>query len=358
MYNHKGENFVIKRDISLEISHEAQEILDEIKKEKSIICISHISSSKRPCTDAIGSAKGLAWFIKENFPEKKVFIDGLKSTDGSHFLESLKTPNLIRDPTEEDYKNSLVIISDTAQARLIDSKHWKLSKKTIKIDDHGTVEKFADYEWLDTGYICASEMVGQMIMQSGLPHVSKEVANFILSGIVSDSNRFLYAKDWKNVQSSSRLFKIVSFFQEKGADLKWIYENLNKTSANFLRAVGYICDNFHLTQEGIAIIKITDDVLKSEKYNKCDFKGALGSLKGNYKAEEIKVWLFAEEDKKNNLIKISLRSETGIIINKVAESIGGGGHKFAAGGRLNSWEELENLINSINRTIKEQEKSH
>ena len=61
---------------------------------------------------------------------------------------------------------------------------------------------------------------------------------------------------------------------------------------------------------------------------------------------EILVWVFFSEDTKMNVIKANIRSR-GPIINEVASKFGGGGHKFASGARLKSWEEVNNLIKEL-----------
>ena len=54
------------------------------------------------------------------------------------------------------------------------------------------------------------------------------------------------------------------------------------------------------------------------------------------------------EDKKNEIIKINIRSR-GPVINTVAEKYHGGGHKFASGARVTTMEEAELLIHDLDR---------
>lgn len=64
------------------------------------------------------------------------------------------------------------------------------------------------------------------------------------------------------------------------------------------------------------------------------------------------VWITMTEDVKNNLIKANIRSR-GPIINTVAEHYHGGGHKFASGARVFSWEEADALIRDLDTASKE-----
>jgi len=89
-----------------------QKIINKIKKYDKIICLRHIDADG----DAYGSAMGLAQFIKDNFPQKEVFTDG-KNNESLSFLG--RNDQLIK----EDYRNSLVIICDTANQERIDSEY-------------------------------------------------------------------------------------------------------------------------------------------------------------------------------------------------------------------------------------------
>ena len=62
---------------------------------------------------------------------------------------------------------------------------------------------------------------------------------------------------------------------------------------------------------------------------------------------EILSWATFTEDKDAENIRVSIRSR-GPVINKVAEKYGGGGHIYAAGTRVNNFEEVDNLINDLN----------
>ena len=64
------------------------------------------------------------------------------------------------------------------------------------------------------------------------------------------------------------------------------------------------------------------------------------------------VWLTISEDVKNDILKISIRSR-GPEINKIAEKYNGGGHKLASGARVKTMEEVEFLINDLDKACSE-----
>ena len=66
---------------------------------------------------------------------------------------------------------------------------------------------------------------------------------------------------------------------------------------------------------------------------------------------EIIVWVFLTEDIKSNLIRANIRS-VGPYINEIATKFGGGGHKYASGVKLKTWEDSDKLINELDELRK------
>jgi bifunctional oligoribonuclease and PAP phosphatase NrnA len=305
-----------------------QKIINKIKEYDKIICLRHIDADG----DAYGSTMGLAQLIKDNFPQKQVLTDG-KNNQGLSFLG--KNDQLV----EKDYHGSLVIVCDTANQERIDSEYWSLAKEKIKIDHHIKGENYADYEWVDSTYSATCEMLGELAIDANLK-VSKATANFLLLGIITDSGRFLYNN------TTSRTFQIAAFLLKKGADLNFLCTNLYQQSLNLLKFKGYVLNNFTLTRQGTAFIKISSSILEKYDISQLEAKSVVNILSNT---KEIKIWLLAIE-KEEGLIKVSIRSSQ-YVINEVAERYNGGGHKLAAGAKIKKWAELDNLINDLDDLI-------
>ena len=67
---------------------------------------------------------------------------------------------------------------------------------------------------------------------------------------------------------------------------------------------------------------------------------------------EVLIWVFFSEDTKMEIIKANIRSR-GPVINEVAARFGGGGHIYAAGARLKSWDLAEELIKELDKVAEE-----
>jgi bifunctional oligoribonuclease and PAP phosphatase NrnA len=165
-------------------------------------------------------------------------------------------------------------------------------------------------------------MLGELAMYSSLK-VSKETANFFLLGIITDSGRFLYNN------TTSRTLRVAAFLLEKGANLNYLCANLYQQDLNLLKFKGYVLNNFTLTKQGVAFIKITLAILKKYNISQLEAKTVVNILANT---KEIKIWLLAIE-KEERLIKISIRSSQ-YTINEIAKKYNGGGHKLAAGAKI------------------------
>ena len=101
------------------------EILQKIEEYETIIIHRH----ERPDPDAIGSQGGLAELIKQNYPDKAVFIVGEEEPSLS-FLMEMDTID------DTHYEGALVIVCDTANTERISDDRYYKGDFLIKIDHH------------------------------------------------------------------------------------------------------------------------------------------------------------------------------------------------------------------------------
>ena len=66
---------------------------------------------------------------------------------------------------------------------------------------------------------------------------------------------------------------------------------------------------------------------------------------------DIVVWVFLSEDIKSGLIRANIRS-VGPYVNDLATKFGGGGHKYASGVKLKTWEDADKLVKSLDELTK------
>ena len=308
-----------------------KKIYKEIKKYDFIVIARHIGADP----DALGSQFALRDLIKNKFPLKQVYAIGSPSNKFK-FMGTL-------DKVEEiDYDNTLLIVLDTPDIRRIDGIVLDNYKNIIKIDHHPIVDVYADIEHIDDNSSSTCQLILEFALINRLK-ITEDIAKNVYLGIVSDTGRFMHS------YTSQKTFELVNILLKKSKlDFTLLYEQLYMRPLNEVRFQGYIYENMEVTDNGLAYIKITDNILKEYGVDSASAGNIISELKC---IDEILIWVFFTEDKKSNLIRANIRSR-GPAINEIAAIYGGGGHKLASGARLVSWEQVKNLIDDLDEVLK------
>lgn len=302
-----------------------RKIYKEIKKHSTIIIARHIGADP----DALGSQFALKEIIKNKFPNKKVYAIG-NSSHRFKFMGSL-------DNVLEKEERSLLIVLDTPDIKRIDGVDLKDYQSIIKIDHHPFVDNYATIEKIDDSASSTCQLILEFAFKNRLA-LTKQAASNIFLGIASDTGRFMYN------YTSTKTFKLVAKMLKKtNIDFTSLYEPLYMRPLAEIRFQGYIYENMKVTDNGLAYVKITEEVLKKYDVDTASAGNIISELKC---VNEILIWVFLTEDKKNNLIRANIRSR-GPFINETASIYGGGGHKLASGARLLTWGQADDLLEDL-----------
>ena len=305
-----------------------KKIFNEIKKYNNIVIARHIGVDP----DAMASQIALRDCIRLTFPEKKVMAVG----NGSNKFFSLGKLDRL-----EMSDDTLLIITDTPDRKRVDYVDPDRFKFKIKIDHHPFIEKFCDLELIEDTATSVCEIIMKMILDTKLK-CNSDIAKTLFVGLVSDSNRFLFNS------CTPDTFRLVSeFLKLYKFDMYDVYQKLYARPLNEVRLEGYISLNMTVTDNGLGYIRLTDDVLKKFEVD----SAAPGNMINNFNfIEGVLVWATITEDIKNNQIRVSMRSR-GPVINQLAENFGGGGHKFACGAKLRTFEEANKLMELLDKEL-------
>ena len=309
-----------------------KEIYKAIKKYDEIVIARHTGAD----IDALGSQFAMQEIIKETFPEKKVYAIGAYSSKFK-FVGQLDR--------EEDLKleNPLLIVLDTPKTSRIDTLDLSKYSFKIKIDHHPLEEKFGDIELVNDKSSSACEVVIDLCNNTKLK-MNKVAAERLFMGIVSDTNRFMYPST-----SYETMNKAAKLIEEFGVNPPELYEKMYLRDLVELRFEGYMLQNLKVTKNKVAYIKITDEIQKEFNVDAATPSNMIGSL--SYINDFI-VWVTFSEDKKQNLVRVSIRSR-GPVINTIAMQYNGGGHKLASGVRLPDFTLSDALIDDLDKLCKE-----
>ena len=309
-----------------------QKILELIKKYNKIVIARHIGGDP----DALGSTFALKEIIEANFENKQVIVVGESISKFKFFGHHSKM-------SDEMYEDSLLITLDVPDIKRIDGVDITRFSDVIKIDHHPEIDKFSDYEIIDIDASATCEMIARLCYNNNLI-IPKHAAEIMFMGIVTDTNRFLFGAN------KPETYEIVlKLIKENGIKPNELYEIIYKRGISEVRLEGFISLNMKITDNGLGYIKITDEDLK--KYN-ID-SASVGGIMNNYNfIHGLICWAVFTEDVKNGVIRTSARSR-GVKINKLFEQYNGGGHVYACGAKLQSFDEADEIIDKLDNLCKE-----
>ena len=295
-----------------------------------IVIVGH----KNPDGDAIGSCLGLANFLKQL--EHQVTV--VMPNDFPEFLKWIpETQTIINYEQHRDrVKNclseaNLVFTLDfNALNRTGDLAQELMATKAdfILIDHHQEPDDYALVTYSDVGMSSTSEMVYQFIeFMGGLNLLNKEIATQLYVGIMTDTGSFRFPA------TTAATHRVIAHLIEAGAPNSIIHQNVYDTnSPDRLKLLGVALNNMVMLPEyKTAYITMSQEELNNNNFKKGDTEGFV-----NY-ALSMKGVIFAMifiENKKEKIIKISLRSKGSFSVNDFSRKyFNGGGHTNAAGGK-------------------------
>ncbi|MCR5788041.1 MAG: bifunctional oligoribonuclease/PAP phosphatase NrnA [Bacilli bacterium] len=302
------------------------QIYKKIKKYNTIVIARHIS----PDPDAIASQIALRDSIRESFPGKKVLAVGIG-------VAKFKAYGTLDKQDYENIKDALLIVLDVPNMARVDGIDNLKYKEILRIDHHPTMDIQANIDWCDIDCSSTCQMVSELIMDTKLV-LNKKIANNLFLGLVSDSDRFLL----KN--TTAHTFEITArLIRESEIDFPSLYDILYIRPLNEIKFMAYIINNLIVEDNAFAYIKITEDVLKEYSVDTATVTNMINSF--NF-VEDYYVWCFIVNDKRNDIIKVSIRSR-GPVINEIANKYNGGGHKLASGCRIKEEEDVNKLLEEL-----------
>ena len=306
-------------------------ILNTIKQYDTII----ISRHSRPDLDALGSQFGLKHIITENFPNKTVYVVGDMAK--KCFLGEMN------EITDEQYENALLIFTDVSVMNMIPTLPLTKAKEIMCIDHHRNECDINNANaYYDREAAAACQIIADFAFKMNLK-VNDEAAKALYSGIISDTNRF-------NFSLSKNLFEVVGNLIDLGFDYSSIYNIMYAEKVAHVKMRAYFIDKFIVNEYGVAYLK--NDASIFEKFKVDFFSISRGMVNTMANLEGVKIWCNFTEDPSNHKVVCEFRSKN-ITILPVAIKYGGGGHPFACGVTVDSFDTVEKIINDMNEIAKE-----
>ncbi|MCH5151789.1 MAG: bifunctional oligoribonuclease/PAP phosphatase NrnA [Clostridiales bacterium] len=307
-----------------------QEALKLIEKYDVIVIHRH----SNPDGDALGSQIGLREIIRENFPNKTVYIVGDR-TKRYAFMEGWE-PDEIPD---EVYNGALAIVLDTSAKFMISDTRYTLAAATLRFDHHIFCESICDVDVIDSTFESCCGLLTQFAVDCNL-RLNTLAAKSLFTGMVTDSGRFRYDS------ANSRTFRLASVLTEQNFDTNEIYAELYADEFASVKLRAEYTLKIQLAGDGVAYIVTTKEELQQliSERGVDSFAISRGMVGTMSDIRGIDSWVNFTET--NEGVLCELRSKR-YNINPIAVKYGGGGHAKASGATVPDLETAMKMVEDI-----------
>jgi phosphoesterase RecJ-like protein len=195
----------------------------------------------------------------------------------------------------------------------------------INIDHHITNPLLWPLTWLDTAASATGEMIFKLVMLSGLP-IDREMALCLYTSIFTDTGSFRYSN------TTPECMRISATLLDAGADPWLVTEHVYESySFKRLKLLGSVLGDMERSPDGrMAWVVVTNELFQKTGTTSEDTDNFVNYVR-SVNGVEVAI-LFRQAAQKQ--YKISLRSKGRVDLSGLAQALGGGGHKNAAGSTL------------------------
>ncbi len=332
---------------------------DFLEKSSKILVTSHIS----PDPDAISSLLLLGTTLETNYPDKKVEMVLEEKPEGLDFLsgyDMIKFGPLLEAITE--HKPDLIILLDGSNfdrasrenAPKVRQYIEQNNVKTIIIDHHEPEGKDNVDIYFNQNSPATTLDVYEILYNHLRMERPVDYQQTALLGIYADSGGFVYHNN-----RYKEMFRVVNELLDAGANLESVKTCLNTYSDDHMKVIGQLVDN--LTHgDGYSYSFISDEFAQNWREtgkNPVTLKTACSKFIDNY-IRNIggRNWgfiVYPDLSIGQGIYSASFRSVGGQPdVAKIASNLGGGGHKPAAGAKIQA-QDIDEAIREVQEFIHE-----
>lgn len=299
-------------------------IIDYINGGNYFVVTSHVS----PDGDNIGSTLSMYYYLKSLGKEVSYVLDDSLPLNLRFLTQDV---NIIRSSDFNMENYSIIALDCGDRARICVSDEIKDNAKTIIcIDHHASNDAYGDINYIDIDASSTCELVYNYLVRYNERFnnnvIDEKVATALYTGLVTDTGNFSYS----NTHPSS--FEMAKELMLAGAKRNDVIQNVFQSNPyNYYKLLGEALNTLDIVNQNVASIMITKEMLRDNSISFNDVDG-ITSYTRDIQGVEVGILL---KEKKENEIKVSLRSKNYVDVSEIAKSFGGGGHVRAAGCTIN-----------------------
>ncbi len=303
------------------------QVVELIENKQSFAITTHV----RPDGDGIGSSLGLYWLLRSLGKSAEVIVrDGIPAA-----YAQLPGANEIKQIAEVNGKYDAIFVIECSDLARPGIKGLE-NQFTVNIDHHATSEHFGTINWIDQTASAVGEMIYNLCKAIG-GRITREIAECVYLALVTDTGSFHFPN------TTDRTLKVASELVKVGVKPAQISEVVyNSYPWSRIELMRQVLATVERNENGaIAWMRQTLEMAESSEAVDGDNNGFVNIPLA---AKEVEAVVYMREVQPN-IYRVSLRSKGSINVARVAEKFGGGGHKNAAGCRVEGdWDVREKEI--------------
>jgi phosphoesterase RecJ-like protein len=300
-----------------------------------------LSTHENPDGDGLGSATAVYHYLTKIGKDCRLII----ISDLPKEYQFLNLDNIIEtydSNLHDDWisQADLAIIFDVGDFNRLRQVGEKISANSIKAINFDHHPDLKDKRFSDNYIQITAAATGEMVydfLKSVNVNLTLAMANGIYTAVMTDTGSFCYSN------TNQKCHQIAIECLDVGVNTSQIYQTVyeNRTAGQVKLLAGIINNlNFSDNHE-LAWFSISQKMMKNANARNKDIDGFSDFVR-SIQGVEVALMVF---ENTNGTCRINFRSKGKYIINTIAKSLGGGGHKFAAGAMKNG--NLEDVLNDV-----------
>ena len=296
------------------------QIAELIEDAESIALCAHTS----PDGDALGSVLGMECVIKQRWPHKRVLSLLADDAPVPRIYEFLpNTEHMVRASEYTESPDLFIALDLSVMHRLNRGQEVLRRARTLAVvDHHPDGDILANASVIRPGAAAVGVIIAEFALFLGVT-LTPDMAQCLMCAIVTDTGRFQYQN------SDGESFEVASLLVQSGAspsDISLnVYQSFRLQSLHLKSLVlGRICT---FEKGRIAYSYVTQHDLERTGADLDELDGLIDAVR-SVEGSEVALFLKAVP---GDMVRGNLRSKCGYDVSKVAQMMGGGGHRAAAG---------------------------
>ena len=284
-----------------------------------------------PDGDALGSMLALTLALERTGKQVSAYCDSPVPDK----YKSLKGSDRVQTPVKRAHELAVSVDCSSLDRLGLCSKSFLSAHSRMAIDHHASFERFADICLVDGGASACAELIFALLKQMKL--IDADIAALLFGAIVTDSGCFSFSNTTK------RTHEIAGELLSYGFDMNDVIYRVYRSSAKkkFDLKTRVLSKARFFEDDKIALILFSQADFDATNTNGEHTEGIVSEL---IDIDSVQV-AYALSEVGVRHYKLSVRTKSPIDADEIARTFGGGGHKSAAGCRINGY--YEDIVDKL-----------